>query len=72
MWRQLSQAWRLSGLSRRLGGNEAARRAERDRDFTVTLLCDPGKPMLALVDDEGLAQRKDRRASRPSSARPSY
>ena len=30
--------------------------------FTVTMLCAPGKPMLTLVDDEELAQRKDRRA----------
>ncbi|MCM0675662.1 cupin domain-containing protein [Micromonospora phytophila] len=34
--------------------------------FTVTMLCEPGKPMLTLVDDEELAQRKDRRAPRPS------
>ncbi|GAA1693941.1 hypothetical protein GCM10009733_107210 [Nonomuraea maheshkhaliensis] len=34
--------------------------------FTVTMLCDPGKPMLVLVDDEELAQYKYRRAPRPS------
>ena len=34
--------------------------------FTVTMLCEPGQPMLVLVDDEELAQRKDRRAPRPS------
>jgi len=34
--------------------------------FTVTMLCEPGKPMLTLVADEELAQRKDRRAPRPS------
>lgn len=34
--------------------------------FTVTMLCEPGKPMLVLVDEEELAQRKDRRAPRPS------
>jgi quercetin dioxygenase-like cupin family protein len=34
--------------------------------FTVTMLCEPGKPMLTLVTDEELAQRKDRRAPRPS------
>jgi quercetin dioxygenase-like cupin family protein len=33
--------------------------------FIVTMLCVPGKPMLALVDDEELAQRRDRRAPRP-------
>ena len=34
--------------------------------FVVTMMCTPGKPMLVLVDDEELAQRKDRRAPRPS------
>ena len=34
--------------------------------FTVTMLCEPGKPMLTLVDDEELAQREDRRAPRRS------
>ena len=34
--------------------------------FTVTMLCAPGTPMLTLVDDEELAQRKDRRAPRQS------
>jgi quercetin dioxygenase-like cupin family protein len=34
--------------------------------FTVTMLGEPGKPMLTLVDDEELAQRKNRRAPRPS------
>ncbi|HEX8345037.1 MAG TPA: cupin domain-containing protein [Actinoplanes sp.] len=29
--------------------------------FTVTMLCEPGQPMLVLVDDE-LARRQDRRA----------
>jgi hypothetical protein len=30
--------------------------------FTVTMLCEPGKPMLTLVDSEELARRKNRRA----------
>jgi quercetin dioxygenase-like cupin family protein len=30
--------------------------------FLVTMLCEPGKPMLTLVDDEELVQRKDRRS----------
>ena len=34
--------------------------------FIVTMLCAPGKPMISLVDDEELAQRKDRRAPRPA------
>src|SRR4051794_25786255 len=29
--------------------------------YTVTMLCEPGKPMLVLVDEEELARRKDRR-----------
>ncbi len=31
--------------------------------FTVTMLCEPGKPMLTFVDEE-LVRRKDRRISR--------
>jgi quercetin dioxygenase-like cupin family protein len=34
--------------------------------FTVTMLCEPGKPMFTLVEETELAQRKDRRAPRPS------
>jgi quercetin dioxygenase-like cupin family protein len=32
--------------------------------FLVTMLCEPGKPMLTLVEDAELAERKDRRARR--------
>jgi len=32
--------------------------------FTVTMLCDPGKPMLTFLDDEELEQRKNRRVPR--------
>ena len=32
--------------------------------FTVTMLCEPGKPMLTFVDEEELARRKNRRAPR--------
>jgi quercetin dioxygenase-like cupin family protein len=46
-----------------LNGNN--RKDTRSR-FVVTMMCVPGKPMLSLVDDEELAQRKDRRARRPS------
>jgi quercetin dioxygenase-like cupin family protein len=35
--------------------------------FVVTMMCVPGKPMVNLVDDDELAQRKDRRAPRPPS-----
>ena len=31
--------------------------------FTVTMLCEPGRPMLVLVDEDELIQRQDRRAS---------
>ncbi|MET9023278.1 cupin domain-containing protein [Actinopolymorpha sp. NPDC004070] len=34
--------------------------------FVVTMLCEPGKPMLTLVDDDELAQRSNRRAPRRS------
>ncbi|AWW36084.1 cupin domain-containing protein [Streptomyces cadmiisoli] len=34
--------------------------------FLVTMMCEPGKPMLVLVDEEELEQRKDRRAPRPA------
>ncbi|WP_336216299.1 cupin domain-containing protein [Nonomuraea sp. LPB2021202275-12-8] len=34
--------------------------------FVVTMMGEPGKPMLVVVDDEELAQRRDRRAPRPS------
>ncbi|MFE0326255.1 cupin domain-containing protein [Streptomyces sp. NPDC058960] len=34
--------------------------------FIVTMLCEPGRPMIALVDEEELAQRRDRRAARPA------
>lgn len=30
------------------------------------MLCVPGKPMLTLVDEDELAQRKDHRAPRPT------
>ncbi|CAM04072.1 hypothetical protein SACE_4807 [Saccharopolyspora erythraea NRRL 2338] len=28
--------------------------------FIVTMLCEPGKPMLTLVDEDELTQRQDR------------
>ncbi|MEV0700098.1 cupin domain-containing protein [Saccharopolyspora sp. NPDC050389] len=34
--------------------------------FTVTMLCEPGKPMLTFVDEEELVRRKNRRAPRTS------
>ncbi|WP_426511614.1 cupin domain-containing protein [Dactylosporangium sp. McL0621] len=34
--------------------------------FTVTMLCEPGRPMLTLVDEEELAQRAYRRGQVPS------
>ena len=32
----------------------------------MTMLCVPGKPMLTLVDEDVLAQRKDDRVPRPT------
>ena len=32
--------------------------------YTVTMLCEPGKPMLTLVDEEELVRRKNRRGPR--------
>ncbi|WP_416069845.1 cupin domain-containing protein [Streptomyces sp. AK02-01A] len=34
--------------------------------FVVTMMCEPGKPMLTLVDEEELAQRAHLRAPRPT------
>ncbi|MEV1055059.1 cupin domain-containing protein [Streptomyces sp. NPDC049887] len=34
--------------------------------FVVTMMCVPDKPMLVLVEEDELEQRKDRRAPRPS------
>jgi quercetin dioxygenase-like cupin family protein len=31
--------------------------------FTVTMLCEPGKPMLTLVDEDELVRRRDRRVA---------
>ncbi|MBW8711763.1 MAG: cupin, partial [Mycobacterium sp.] len=36
--------------------------------FTVTMLCVPGKPMVALVDDEELAARKHLRVPADTTA----
>jgi quercetin dioxygenase-like cupin family protein len=45
---------------------DANNRTDSWSRFIVTMLCEPGKPMISLVDDEELAQRKDRRALRPA------
>ena len=40
-----------------------------DRDlgcYLVTMLCAPGQPMLVVVEDDELEERRDRRVSRPS------
>jgi quercetin dioxygenase-like cupin family protein len=39
--------------------------ADAPSRFVVTMLCAPGQPMLTYVDDDELAQRRDRRAPRP-------
>ncbi|WP_246670006.1 cupin domain-containing protein [Arthrobacter zhaoguopingii] len=38
---------------------------DRETKFVVTMFCAPGQPMLVVVPDEELEQRKDRRAPRP-------
>lgn len=35
--------------------------------FVVTMLCDPGQPMLTLVDDDELEARRDRRVPAPNA-----
>ncbi|MGY4965036.1 cupin domain-containing protein [Streptomyces sp. 900105245] len=35
--------------------------------FVVTMLCEPGQPMLTFVDEEELKQRAPRRAPRPTA-----
>ncbi|SEE36708.1 Cupin domain-containing protein [Streptomyces sp. 2231.1] len=35
--------------------------------FAVTMLCEPGQPMLTFVDEEELKQRAPRRAPRPTA-----
>ncbi|MFD7439343.1 cupin domain-containing protein [Streptomyces sp. NPDC059861] len=40
-------------------------RTDMPSRFVVTMMCEPDKPMLVLVEDEELEQRKDRRAPRP-------
>ena len=49
------------------GGDVIAYQDGNNRDdipvrFTVTMLCDPGKPMLTFVNEDELARRKNRRA----------
>ena len=34
--------------------------------YLVTMLCAPGQPMLVVVEDDELEERRDRRVSRPS------
>ncbi|NUU26124.1 MAG: cupin domain-containing protein [Streptomycetaceae bacterium] len=42
--------------------------ADRWTRFVVVMLGVPGEPMLTLVDERELAERRDRRAPRPTSA----
>ena len=44
---------------------DANNRSDTWSRFIVTMVCVPGQPMIVLVDEEELAQRKDRRAPRP-------
>jgi quercetin dioxygenase-like cupin family protein len=46
--------------------SDANNRSDIPLRFLVTMMCAPGQPMLVFVDDDELAQRRDRRVSRPS------
>lgn len=41
--------------------------ADAPTKFAVTMLCEPGQPMLTFVDEEELKQRARRRAPRPTA-----
>jgi quercetin dioxygenase-like cupin family protein len=45
-------------------------RADIPVRYTVTMLGEPGKPMLTLVDEAELAQRENRRAPRETGSGP--
>lgn len=45
--------------------SDANNRSDIPLKFLVTMVCTPGTPMLVVVDEEELEQRKDRRVPRP-------
>ena len=44
--------------------SDANNRSDMPLKFLVTMICTPGTPMLVVVDEEELEQRKDRRVPR--------
>jgi quercetin dioxygenase-like cupin family protein len=46
--------------------SDANNRADSQLRFLVTMMCAPGQPLLVLVDNDELEQRRDRRLSQPS------
>ena len=46
--------------------SDANNRSDIRLRFLVTMMCVPGQPMLVLVDDDELEQRRDRRVTRTS------
>jgi hypothetical protein len=46
--------------------SNANNRSDIPLRFLVTMVCAPGKPMLVVVEDDELEERRDRRVSRPS------
>jgi quercetin dioxygenase-like cupin family protein len=45
--------------------SDANNRNDVSLRFVVTMMCKPGQPMLVLVDEDELEQRRDRRIPRP-------
>jgi quercetin dioxygenase-like cupin family protein len=45
--------------------SDANNRSDVPLRFLVTMVCAPGQPMLVVVDEEELEQRRDRRVPRP-------
>ena len=45
--------------------SDANNRSDIRLRFLVTMVCAPGQPMLVVVDEDELEQRKDRRVQRP-------
>jgi quercetin dioxygenase-like cupin family protein len=46
--------------------SDANNRSDIPLRFLVTMVCAPGQPMMVVVDDDELEERRDRRVSRPS------
>ena len=46
--------------------SDANNRSDIPLRFLVTMVCARGQPMMVVVDDDELEERRDRRVSRPS------